>query len=94
MIVEVTTFRLADPSDEAAFLDADAAAQIELSADHHGLMRRTTGRSADGEWVVVTLWDSMTDAESSAARRDEPVMAAFWSLVEMVRVSRYEDLGG
>ena len=95
MIVEITTFRLAPDTDEDAFRDADKAVQTELSANHPGLIRRTTARGPD-DWVVVTLWGTAADAQASDKRWGEPALDAFRSMIDpgSLHVSRYEDLGG
>jgi hypothetical protein len=96
LIVEITTFRLAASTDDAAFREADQAVQEELSADHRGLIRRTTARGRDGEWAVVTLWGTADDAAASRARGDEDVLSAYSSLIDhaSLEVRLYEDLGG
>jgi hypothetical protein len=63
--IEVTTFRLADGVDEAAFLDADRRAQTDVYYQQPGCLRRTTARRDDGEWLVAVLWASQ-DAASPA----------------------------
>ena len=66
MVVELLTFRLASGVDEAAFLEADARVQAQLSS-REGFMRRTTARAADdGEWLVVSLWSSVEAAETGS----------------------------
>ena len=55
MLIEVTTFRLVQEADVDAFLEADAREQECVSAIK-GIVRRTTARSDDGVWAVVTLW--------------------------------------
>ena len=62
-----------------------------------GMMRRTTARSADGEWLVVQLWgdEASADAAAEAAGAD-PDVAALHALADPASLStrRYEDLGG
>jgi heme-degrading monooxygenase HmoA len=96
VIVEITTFRLAEAAEEADFLATDRAVQAELSANHPGLIRRTTARSRDGDWAVVTLWGTDADAEASDRRWGEPALHALRSMIEpgSLRGSRYADLGG
>ena len=86
MIIEVRTFRLA--GDEAAFTEADKREQHDLCIRNRGLIRRTTARRADGEWLVLTLWDSHDAIEEPGS--------ALAALVdpESVGVRLYEDLGG
>lgn len=86
MIIEVRTFRLA--GDEDAFVAADKLEQHDLCVRSRGLIRRTTARGADGEWLVLTFWDSREVIEEPgsdlAALVDE----------SSVEVRLYEDIGG
>jgi hypothetical protein len=86
VLVETTTFRLADGVDEAAFLAADAARQAELSPQR-GFVRRTTARGEAGAWLVLAMWWSATEADAAAAAVPE-------ELVEQgsVRRERFETL--
>jgi len=61
-VIEVMSFRLAPGVEEHAFFEADQQAQAEFFYTRPGLMRRTTARNVDGEWIVVTLWASPDDA--------------------------------
>jgi hypothetical protein len=66
MLVELTTFRLAEGVDEAAFLLADAELQAELSPQP-GFVRRTTARGDDGAWLVLAMWWSAAHADGAPA---------------------------
>ncbi len=93
-IVEITTFRLADGADEAAFLAADKLVQTELVPNQPGFIRRTTAHRGRG-FVVVTLWGSETDAAAFATvAQGHPVQAAFESHVDAdsMLTSRYDTL--
>ncbi|HET9075621.1 MAG TPA: hypothetical protein VFN68_01700 [Acidimicrobiales bacterium] len=96
-MIEITRFRLADGADEAGFLVADARLQSEFAYQQAGLMRRTTARSGDGEWVVIDIWRSAADAEACDGRWDsDPVVQEFRSYIEAgsLRSDRYLELGG
>lgn len=81
-VVEVTMFRLADGADEAGFLAVDRAVQAEL-APRRGFLRRTTARGEDGDWLVVTLWQSTSNADESAQTAfEDPAAKAFETLVD------------
>ena len=93
--IETTTFRLDPGSDESALLDADQRAQTEFFYRQPGLVRRTTARGGDGEWLVVVLWASETEADSAQARSGaDPAMSAFRALMDgsSVRTRRYRAL--
>jgi hypothetical protein len=63
VLLETTTFRLADGVDEAAFLAADEALQADLSP-RRGFVRRTTARGEAGQWLVLTMWWSAQVADA------------------------------
>ena len=82
-VIETTTFRLRADVDEAAFLGADQRVQTEFLPNHPGFLRRTTARGTEGEWIVVTLWASASDAEASAGRATgDAVMRAYTDFLE------------
>ena len=83
MLIEVTTFRLVQEADVDAFLEADAREQERVSAIK-GIVRRTTARSGDGTWAVITLW---WGTEYAQAPSDD-----FIAFVDgaTVRTERYE----
>jgi hypothetical protein len=94
MVVDVTTFRLADGVGKDAFLAADRRWQTELVPNRDGFLRRTTA-GRDGEWAVITLWASEAHAVAFEAdtaghevrRRFEELVA-----VESLRTARYDTL--
>jgi len=65
VVIEITTFRLADDVDEAAFLEADERVRTGFLYRQPGLVRATTARGG-GEGVVVVLWGSGEDADAAA----------------------------
>lgn len=94
-MIEVMRFRLRPGVDEGAFREADARLQSEFAYQQAGLLRRTTARSADGEWMVVDLWRSPADADACAARwDDDSSVQAFMALVDPASVEsvRYLEL--
>jgi hypothetical protein len=70
VLLETTTFRLADGVDEADFLAADEALQAELSP-RPGFVRRTTARGEAGEWLVLAMWWSPAEADAAPAAMPE-----------------------
>jgi hypothetical protein len=85
-------------SSEAAvdeFLAADRRLQTEFAYLQPGLLRRTTVRSEQGDWLVLDFWRTATDADACAERwEQDPIAQAFMSLVDRtsVRVQRYSTL--
>src|SRR5436305_14731179 len=65
-VIETTTFRLADGVDEAAFLEADEQARTSFLYHQPGMMRATTARADDGEWLGVALWAAYENAHAAA----------------------------
>ena len=60
-----------------------------------GVVRRTTARAEDGEWLVVVVWRSGSDADAAAARfGDDPGTSAFREMVDAstARTRRYRTL--
>jgi hypothetical protein len=66
VLLETTTFRLAEGVDEADFLAADEALQAELNP-RSGFVRRTTARGTGGEWLVLAMWWSAEVADAAPA---------------------------
>jgi hypothetical protein len=94
-LIEIFSFKLLPGADEAAFLAADKRLQAEFAYQQPGLMRRTTARATDGEWVVIDLWRSEADADrTSNVWGPDPVTAEFQSFVDpdTVLVRRFDEL--
>ncbi len=94
-VIETLTFRLIAGADDEAFLAADRRLQTEFVYHQPGIVRRTTARSDDGEWFVVTVWGSGADFDAAAARgQTSPEVAEFVALLDesSVRTSRYTTL--
>jgi hypothetical protein len=94
-VIETQTFRLVDRSDLDGFLEADRRVQTELMLQKPTFLRRTTARSSDGEWIVLVLWASEGDANTSGQRSaDDPANAAFMAYVDLSTLitRRYQTL--
>jgi hypothetical protein len=97
MVLEITTFRLADGVSTDDFLLADKAVQQEVFPNTPGYFRRTTAQAGDGEWLVVVLWGGETEIDEFNARvLNDPVQEAFDQLIDRstIATKRYEDIGG
>jgi hypothetical protein len=94
-MIEIMSFHLAAGADEEAFLAADRLVQSDFAYHQPGLLRRTTARGADGSWIVIDLWRSEGDADTTAARwgADAPT-STFMSFIDpaTVRTERYTTL--
>jgi hypothetical protein len=94
-VIEITAFRLAPGTGEESFLAADRRMQTEFVYLQPGLVRRTTARSDDGDWAVVVMWRSKSDADAAArAAEGDDASAAFAACVDAttVRIKRFETL--
>jgi len=70
--------------------------QQEFSYQQPGLLRRTTARGDDGEWLVIELWSSEDAADRSDTRsRDDAVAQKFAALIDQSTVwtARYAERG-
>jgi hypothetical protein len=88
-------FRLAPSVQDNEFLAADRRLQADFAYQQPGLLRRTTARSTDGEWIVIDHWRSAADADACAERWDHDSIAqTFMSLVDKtsVRVQRFSTI--
>jgi hypothetical protein len=95
-VIEIMRFRLGAATDEEAFLAADRRLQEDFASQQPGLLRRTTARGADGNWIVIDLWRSAADADACDRRWDrDPVTQAFMALLDRstVTTERYTELG-
>jgi hypothetical protein len=94
-MIEIMHFRLTAGTDEAAFRTADRKVQTEFAYRQSGLLRRTTARSHDGEWIVIDLWRTEQEADACADAWDlDVVTAEFMSFVDTATVGseRYDTL--
>jgi hypothetical protein len=83
MVIEIMRFRLAPGADPESFRSADGELQSDYAYHQPGLLRRTTARGADGDWIVIDLWRSAADADAvDATWGREPVSNRFLSFVD------------
>ena len=68
MFVVVWTFRLKDGVSEEDFLAANERMQTEFVYQQPGFVRRTTARTSDGEWLVIGMWSSRSEAAAAGER--------------------------
>ena len=88
-VIETTTFRLADGVGDEQFLDVDERVRTGFLYQQPGLVRATTARGNDGEWIVVVLWVSDEDANAAERRASsDPATGALMALVDARTVDR------
>lgn len=89
LVIEVASFRLREGVDEAAFLDADAAVQVEAAPFCPGFVRRTMTRGDDGGWAVHTMWGSTEMADEAAVQiAEHPAGRRLASLIDESTLER------
>jgi hypothetical protein len=94
-VIEIMRFRLGQGTTEEEFLAADHRLAEEFASHQPGLLRRTTARGEDGDWIVIDLWRSAADADACDRRWDtDPVAQAFMALLDHSTVTseRYHPL--
>jgi hypothetical protein len=90
MVIETTTFRLADGVDDAAYLEFDEEVRTGFLYRQPGMARATTARGDDGEWIVVVMWASVDAADAALeAGTDDGTMQRFIQLVDGAERKRY-----
>jgi hypothetical protein len=95
VVIELMQFRTLPGVREEEFLAADRRLQTEFAYQQRGLLRRTTARSTDGEWLVIDHWQTAADADACSERWDHDSIAQqFMSLVDSgsVRVQRFSTI--
>ena len=92
VIVELMEFRLLPRVGIDGFLAADHRLQTEFAYLQSGLLRRTTARNDQGDWLVIDLWRTAAEADACAERWEHDEIAqSFMSLVDRtsVKVQRF-----
>jgi hypothetical protein len=77
-VLEVETFTLVAGIDALAFRALDEQIQEWCYVNRPGLARRTTARTDNGTYVVITLFGEASQADSSYYKNTNAVVAA-WS---------------
>jgi hypothetical protein len=67
-VIEITTFRLTEGTDEGAFLAADEEMRTGFLYHQPGIARATTARDGEGGWAVIVLWYDDAHADAAAAK--------------------------
>jgi hypothetical protein len=90
-VIELVQFQALDAAAEEKLAEAAWAAQPAIEA-LPGFVSRQFGRDAEGQWVDVVRWASMTHAKQAAQQAGEvPEIAAFFALIDMgsVRMNHF-----
>ena len=88
-------FRLRGDVDEEVFLEVDSRLQSEFAYMQPGLVRRTTARGDEGEWVVIDLWRTAADADACSEKwESDPTVGRFMAMIDTgsIKIDRYREL--
>jgi len=91
-VIKLFSFRLAEGCAPEDFLNADKAMQQEFSYQQPGLLRRTTAKNSDGEWLVLELWSTEDAADQADSKSgDDPHARRLNELIDpsTARTARY-----
>ncbi|RMA64785.1 antibiotic biosynthesis monooxygenase family protein [Ulvibacter antarcticus] len=95
IIIEVTTFKIKSDIDIAAFEKRDQSTKREYTAKQPGFMKRMSGVSENGEYVVVVYWKTMANAEASMSKfMSDSSVADYMAMIDnsTMKMSRYKML--
>ncbi|MEL6546140.1 MAG: hypothetical protein AAFQ82_16040, partial [Myxococcota bacterium] len=67
-IVELTTFSLGEKQNPAVFARRDGAVEAAYTSKQPGFGWRESGKSGDGQWLVLVGWAGSEEADKSMAR--------------------------
>jgi len=94
-VIEILTFRLASGVEGTAFMALDARIHTEVAYQQPGLLRRTSGRSSDGRWLVLQVWTTSDAASAGRRALDESKLgAALEAMIDAdsIHAERFEGL--
>jgi hypothetical protein len=94
-VIEILTFRLREGVEPTSFRHLDTQIQTEVAYQQPGLLRRTSGRNADGRWLILYAWASADAAAAGRAALDaSPLGAQLASMIDSdtVHLERFEGL--
>ena len=64
-VLEVTTFKIKSSAITATFNKLDAEVESSFTSKQPGFIKRQSGVTEDGEYVVLVYWKTVEDAEAS-----------------------------
>ncbi|MGD1893244.1 MAG: hypothetical protein ACFB15_21975 [Cyclobacteriaceae bacterium] len=82
-VLEVTSFKLKSTANTSAFHKMDAEVEDKFTSKQLGFMRRQSGVSEQGRYVVLVYWNTVENAEASMQKfmEDESV-AEYASMID------------
>ena len=91
--IEIVNFRLAPGVSDEDFLAETMSMERNFLGKLHGFLDRDTGKSSDGDWIVVLHWAAPEDAQDSMNRFvASEGTKSFTSKIDMstFKMTRYE----
>jgi hypothetical protein len=79
-VLEIETFTLVNSCDATTFRALDEAMQEWCYLNRPGLARRTTARADDNSYVIITLFETAEQSQSTYSTATDEVVVA-WSAV-------------
>jgi hypothetical protein len=75
---DIVTFSLRTEISDETFIKIDARMQEWTYVNLPGIMRRTVARDAHGQWIVIQLFDDLTQCGTEYFSRNESLVSE-WS---------------
>jgi hypothetical protein len=75
---DIVTFSLQPEVSPDAFIEIDGRMQEWTYVNLPGIMRRTVARNANGQWIVIQLFDDLEQCGTGYFTRQEPPVSE-WS---------------
>ncbi len=83
IVVEVTLFDLNEGVDPAVFQARDAEIEADFASLQPGFLKRMSGVDANGQYVVMVLWETLADADASiAAFGMDPTVGDYFAMID------------
>lgn len=91
-VLEVTTFKLKSTANASTFHKLDAEVESTFTGKQPGFIRRQSGVTDQGEYVVLVYWESTKDAEASMQKfMGDAAVADYAAMIEgtTMKMARY-----
>ena len=83
IVVEVTSFNLNAGIDANVFEARDAEIEQDFASVQPGFLKRMSGVDANGKYVIMVFWESLTDADASiAAFGIDPTVGDYFGMID------------
>ena len=92
-VLEVTTFKIKPTADNAAFNLLDQKVESTFTSKQPGFVKRQSGVSNEGEYVVLVYWETVDDANASMQKfMSDKSVSDYASMIDAatMKMSRFE----